>query len=88
MVWNVTKDDIKVRMAEVGHNTWAPPLAAPAEPPKQEDKTDMAKKLGVESLDYSDFIQAGAWDVHDVLRPIYEDASKTLGKEFPYPGDK
>ncbi|MGI9571641.1 MAG: guanitoxin biosynthesis MBL fold metallo-hydrolase GntH, partial [Desulfobulbia bacterium] len=88
MVWNITKDDIRVRMAEVDHHTWAPPLAAPAELPKQEDKTKFAEKVGVESLDYSDFIQGGTWDVDDVLRPIYQDASEKMGREFPYPGDK
>jgi ribonuclease Z len=83
MVWNVTKDDIKVRLAEVDHNTWAPPLAAPAELPKQEDKTAMAEKLGVETIDFSDFTKAGFWDVDDVLRPIYEEASQAVGREFP-----
>ena len=88
MVWNITKDDIRVRMAEVDHHTWAPPLAAPAELPKQEDKVKFAEKVGVESLDYSDFTKTGFWDVDDVLRPIYQDASDRLGREFPYPGDK
>jgi ribonuclease Z len=88
MVWNVTKDEIKVRLAEVDHHTWAPPLGAPAEPPKQEDKTAMAEKLGVETIDFSDFTKTGFWDVDDVLRPIYEEASKAVGREFPYPGDQ
>ena len=39
MVWNVTKDDIHVRMAHVDHHTWAPPLASPAEPPSLEDRS-------------------------------------------------
>lgn len=85
MVWNVTKDDILVRMAATEERTWAPPLAAPAEAPKVEDKTAMAEQLGVETLDFSDFVASGVWDVDDVLRPIYEDASETLGQEFPYP---
>lgn len=88
MVWNITKDNIRVRMAEVDHHTWSPPLAAPAEAPKEKDKTDFAKKVGVDTLDYSDYIKAGTWDVDDVLRPIYEGASKEFGREFPYPGDK
>ncbi|MEL7045926.1 MAG: guanitoxin biosynthesis MBL fold metallo-hydrolase GntH, partial [Pseudomonadota bacterium] len=33
MVWNVTADDITVRMAIVNEDTWSPPLGAPAEPP-------------------------------------------------------
>ena len=87
MVWNVTKDNIRVRMAEVDHNTWAPPLAAPPQPPVPEDRDKIAEMVGVDTLDYSDYIKSGFWDVDDVLRPIYEDASEKLGKEFPYPGD-
>ena len=85
MVWNVTKDDITVRLAEVDHHTWAPPLGAPAQAPKPEDKTEMAQKLGVETIDFSDFTKSGYWDVDDVLRPIFEEASQALGQEFPYP---
>ena len=85
MVWNVTKDDIRVRLAEVDHHTWAPPAAAPAEPPKPEDKTAMARKLGVDTIDFSEFTKSGFWNVDDVLRPIYEEASEVLGQEFPYP---
>ena len=88
MVWNVTKDDITVRLAEVDHHTWSPPLAAAAEPPKEEDKVAFAKKVGVETLDFSEFTNAGRWDVDDVLRPIYEEASEVIGKEFKYPGDE
>ena len=88
MVWNVTKDDIRVRLAEVDHHTWAPPLASPAEPPRMEDRAKVAEKLGVESLDYSPFIAEGVWDVDDVLRPIYEEAGEKLGRKFAYPGDK
>ena len=84
MVWNVTKDDIKVRLAEVDHHTWAPPLAAPAEPPTLEDRKPYEEKLGV-SLDFSEFTNSGFWDVDDVLRPIFEEASKAQGREFPYP---
>jgi len=87
MVWNVTKNDIRVRMAEVDHHTWAPPLASPAEPPKLEDRKPFEKKLGV-SLEFSDFTKNGYWDVDDVLRPIYEEAGKAMGREFPYPGDE
>lgn len=88
MVWNVTKDDIRVRMAVTEEATWAPPLGAPAEAPKPEDKTAMAEKLGVETIDFSDFTNSGRWNVDDVLRPIYQEASDKMGREFPYPGDQ
>ena len=76
MVWNVTKDEIKVRMAVIDHESWNPPAAYPAEP------IDPALQVG-----YSAEIEAGRWDVDDVVRPIYKEASEALGREFKYPGD-
>ena len=40
-----------------------------------------------EALEFSEFTKAGYLDVDDVLRPIYEEASEVVGREFPYPGD-
>lgn len=77
MVWNVTKDEIKVRMAAIEHETWNPPAAYPPEPINPEDQ-----------VGYSPEIEAGRWNVDDVLKPIYEEAGKALGREFPYPGDQ
>jgi ribonuclease Z len=57
-------------------------------PGNPEDKKAWAKDLGLDSLDYSDFISEGRMDVKDVIRPIYIEASEVLGREFPYPGDK
>jgi ribonuclease Z len=47
----------------------------------------MSEELGWE-LGYSDFIGNGVFDVDDVLRPIYEEASQVVGREFIYPGDE
>ncbi len=77
VTWNVTKDDIRVRMAIIDHESWNPPAAYPAEPVKAEDR-----------VGYSPEIEAGRWNVDDVIRPIYEEASEALGREFPYPGDE
>ena len=88
MVWNVTKDDIRVRMAVVAEETWSPPLASPAEKPKDADKTQFSKDTGIpiESMGYSGFIKGGTWDgVDEVLRGVYKEASEALGQEFPYP---
>ena len=89
MVWNVTKDDITVRMAVTEERTWAPPLGAPAAPPSDEDRSAYSEASGVptDAMQYSDFTKSGYWDVDDVLRPIYEEASEALGQDFPYPGD-
>jgi len=87
MVWNVTKDDIKVRMAVTEEHTWSPPTTRPNIAPTKDDRAKFAKIKGlpVEAIGYSDFIVNGKWDVDDVLRPIYEEASKAAGREFPYP---
>ena len=87
MVWNITKEDIRVRMAEVDHHTWAPPLASPAQPPNRQDAIDYAKRVGIEpeNMGYSEFTESGFWNVDDVLKPIYQQASDKFGREFPYP---
>ena len=90
MVWNVTKDEITVRMAVTEEATWAPPLGAPAEPPSLDDRVAFAEDAGLDQdkMGFSEFTENGFWDVDDVLRPIFEEASQTLGREFPYPGDE
>jgi len=74
MVWNVTKEGTRERMAIIDEHTWNPPHAYPAEPVKAEDR-----------VGYSPEIEAGRLDVDDVIRPIYEEASEALGREFEYP---
>ena len=75
MVWNVTKDDITVRMAVVEEHTWAPPLSGPALPPGGDsDRMKFSENTGVpmEALLYSDFISEGRWgEVDAVLRGVY-----------------
>jgi ribonuclease Z len=91
MVWNVTKDDIKVRMAVVEEATWAPPSAIPTGPPNPADKDQFAadNDIPTDAMQYSDFISGGVWDgVDDALRGIYKEASGVRGQEFVYPKDK
>jgi ribonuclease Z len=89
MVWNITKDDIRVRMAVVEERTWAPPLAGAAQPPGGDaDREKYGKEMGVpvESLGYSDFIKEGRWGgVDEVLRGVYKEASDAFGQKFEYP---
>jgi len=92
MVWNITKDDIRVRMAVVEEATWAPPLAGAAEPPGGDaDRQKFSENSGVsvDALTYSDFIIGGRWrEVDESLRGVYKEASEALGREFPYPADQ
>ena len=74
MVWNVSKDGIRERMAVVDEHSWNPPLAYPAEPVSPKDR-----------VGYSPEIEGGRLDVRDVIEPIYQEASDALGREFKYP---
>jgi len=88
MVWNITKDDIRVRMAVTEDHTWAPPLAGEAKLPQEGDRGQFSEESGVpvEAMLYSDFIIEGRWgEVDEVLRGVYDEASKALGREFKYP---
>jgi ribonuclease Z len=88
MVWNITKDKVTTRMAEVEHHTWAPPLASKPELPGDDDRANYSKEMNVpvETMEYSDFIKEGRWEeVDGVLRGVYEEASEALGRKFEYP---
>ncbi len=88
MVWNITKEDIRVRMAVVEEHTWAPPLAGEAKLAQKDDKEQFSKNTGIplEALLYSDFVKKGRWsEVDDPLRKIYAEASEAMGREFEYP---
>jgi ribonuclease Z len=85
MVWNITKDSLKTRMAIVEEATWSPPSASAAIDPSMTDRDAFSERLDWE-VGYSDFISSGKWDdVDEVLRPIYEEASKATGREYKYP---
>ena len=92
MVWNITSDEIRVRMAIVEEATWAPPLAgAPELPDGEADRQKFSEASGVpvDDMIYSDFIIGGRWDgVDDALRGVYKEASENLGREFVYPADQ
>ena len=92
MVWNITEEEIRVRMAVVEEATWSPPLAGKPQPPGGDpDREKFSEKTGipVDDLLYSDFIIGGKWDgVDEALRQVYKEAEEALGQEFPYPGDE
>jgi ribonuclease Z len=91
MVWNVTKDDIRIRMAVVEEHTWAPPLVSKPELPQKDDREKYSEEMGVpnDAMGYSDTIKGGRWgDVDEVLRGVYKEASEKLGQDFPYPADE
>lgn len=91
MVWNVTKDEIRVRMAVAAEETWSPPLAGKPEAPKETDRETFSENMDIpaEAMGYSDFIISQKWDgVDEALRGIYKEAEEALGETYPYPGDE
>ena len=68
MVWNITKDDIRVRLAKVDDDVWPPPAT---EKPQLPDPTTR--------IPYSDMISGGRLDVKDVIQPTYDAINKKYG---------
>jgi ribonuclease Z len=68
MVWNVTKEDVRVRMAVVSEEVWPPPATEKPQPPKPENR-----------IPYSDLISGGRLDVKDVIQPVYDEINKQYG---------
>ncbi|MDB4542663.1 MBL fold metallo-hydrolase [bacterium] len=68
MVWNITKDDIRVRMAIVDEDVWPP---QPSEKPQVPDPTL--------KVPFSDFIINGKYDMKDVIQPAYDEINEKYG---------
>ena len=68
MVWNITKDSIRTRMAIFDEDVW-PPM--PSEKPQVPDP-----KLRVP---FSEFIDGGKYDMKDVIQPIYDEINEKYG---------
>jgi ribonuclease Z len=68
MVWNITKDDIRVRMAIFDEDVWPPPAT---EEPQLPDPSIR--------IPYSDMIAGGKLDVRDVIQPTYDAINKKYG---------
>jgi ribonuclease Z len=68
MVWNITKDDIRMRLAIIDEDVWPPPAT---EKPQVPDPTIR--------IPYSDEIAGGRLDVKDVIQPTYDAINKEYG---------
>ena len=68
MVWNITKDNIRVRMAKVDEDVWPPPAT---EKPQLPDPN--------QRIPYSDMISGGRLDVKDAIQPTYDEINKEYG---------
>ena len=68
MVWNITKEDIRVRMAVVDEDIWPPEASMKPQLPDASTR-----------IPYSDLIANGKYDMKDVIQPIYDEINKKYG---------
>ncbi len=74
MVFNVTKKNIKVRMAVIDEDIWPQPAVQKKLPP------DLSKRIG-----FSDYISGGRVPYKDVVDKIYSEINKKYGTNIPAP---
>jgi ribonuclease Z len=74
MVFNITKDKIKVRMAAIDEDIWPQPSIT------EKQSADPKDRVG-----FSDFITSGRVDYKEVIRKIYENTNKEFGTNVPLP---
>jgi ribonuclease Z len=68
MVWNITKDEIRVRMAIVDEDVWPPPATMKPQVPDKSTR-----------VPYSDLIMSGKYDMKAIDQPTYDAINKKYG---------
>ena len=71
MVFNVTKDDVSVRMSAIDDEIWPSPAMRKKNPP------DTSK-----AIPFSDFTKSGVVPLPEVVKPIYEEINETYGTDY------
>ena len=74
MVFNVTQEDIRVRMAVVDEDIWPLPSV-----------TEKLSANPADRVGFSPFIIGGRQVYQDVIEEIYADINETYGTSFPAP---
>ena len=74
MVFNVTKDDIRVRMAVINEDVFPLPSVDPKAPANPEDR-----------VGFTDFINSGRVVFADVIKAIYADVNERFGTDYAPP---
>ena len=69
-VWNVTKDDIRVRMISYDEDMWPPPAPLPPPPVDRENTKYVSKWITEKNL-----------DVNDIIQNFYDRANKEYGTD-------
>jgi ribonuclease Z len=71
MVWNVTRDSIRTRMAAVDEEVWPSPAL------KKKIAPDILK-----AVPFSDFTRSGMLTFPEIVGPIYDDVNKKYGTDY------
>jgi ribonuclease Z len=71
MVWNITKDDIKIRMAAKDEEVW------PSPPLRKKNAPDFTK-----SIPMSEFTLSGREAFPEIVAPIYDEINEIYGTDF------
>jgi ribonuclease Z len=74
MVWNVTKDKIRTRMAVINEDIWPMPSVTEKLPADPKDR-----------IGFSDFIQGGREVFTDIIHQAYDATNKQFNTDVPYP---
>jgi ribonuclease Z len=74
MVFNVTKEDIRVRMAAVEESVWPLPSV-----------TEKLSANPAERIGFSDEINGGRVVFEEVIRKYYDETNKQFGTNIPTP---
>jgi len=74
MVWNVTKDNIRTRMAVINEDIWPLPSVTEKLP------ADPSQKIG-----FSDYIKGGREVFTDIVHQAYDATNKQFDTDVPYP---
>ncbi len=76
MVWNITKTDIRVRMAVIDEDIWPQPAVGEKLPP------DRNARIG-----FSEFVLNGREPFPEIVQKIYDDINAEYGTEYEVPTD-
>jgi ribonuclease Z len=74
MVWNVTKDDIRVRMAVINEDAWPLPSVT------EKLSADPSDRIG-----FTPFIAEGREVFSDIIKAAYDDTNERFDTDIPYP---
>ena len=74
MVFNITPDDVTVRMSAIDEAIFPPAPQREKQPPN----TDLM-------IPMSDFVMGGAQAMPDVVGPIYDEINRLYGTNIPVP---